>query len=1130
MRKMSLSARAGRQGMALVIVLSLIVVLTIILVSFVSQARFDASASSSFSQAVSVDNLAQDAVNATISTLLYEMEDGSTVGSTNGVAIYSPKTALDIPPKWDASVPTNAAFSTLPNLIRTSASGPLFAGSSKNSLASSIGTDQASTDGRRIGAERWNTPMFLPASNTAVIPKWIYVSRKGPVALTGSITQTLTQSLAGTDLNPDFIIGRFAYRIYDAGGLLDVNAAGYPAGGASAERIGRKGGLPFASLAGAVISGLTDGQEIAGWRWPLGSYADYVDGEGAYLGKGGSLAGFLTSPAGANRFLSRADLLQYLQSPTSGATAAVAAPELTIFSRELNAPVWEPDSTATAEAKAMNPSVLAARVAISFTRRDGTTAEVGEPLLNGRFPLSKIALFDDPAANVAEIRKYFGLEQNSDGTWIYVHGRLSDNKFNFAGDADGSRERLKTFAEIAAGTPGDPVLSADGAADASAREPNFFEMLQEGILMESMGQGMVSGDTASTTANYSLRSTWADRNIARHVLQIGANIIDQWDANDDPTVIARTPFDDLAGDQANPDPDISGVENLPYIYKVPWVFFRRFDREVDTGTDGNPVWPWFSSFYQFQLWNPHRNASVVPAAREMRIVAKGQPYIHIKGSDTKGTSINTAPYIVRQNPVWPLGQTWIGFTVNPSSGTADFASPHTLKADDPLVQVAADVAASQSRDEYVYAPAGTAAAIVGFHAGSMKLPYTSLVAPTPSIPAQSSHAERYNASGVEARAVIRQTVGDAVSFQLQKKDAAGHWLPVQTIPCIFKDTYNYRVTLMVTGYGEEAQKLHANRVFYRAAYMTADPRSFRFGFPQMGTDANVDITSDDLLAAKPMASNMFSGWLASNAGAASWLNEGLARNATTSSYYRDRGGAGPRLGDSAANGSSPYSSGPDRPVVLNRPFRSVAEMAYANRGLPWRNLNFTGDLATPAMASTADGALLDLFTIEESPAMRAGVINLNTASVSAIKALLLNADVLSGNETNLSDTEAGNAADAIFKYVHGTLDRRAIVDAQHVLRTPADIARMVQALSSTEFSGWSKRKKESVVAALAQAHNGRTWNLVLDLIAQTGRFPTGSSGTLDKFMVAGEKRVLVHLAIDRYTGQVIDRLTERISE
>jgi hypothetical protein len=68
-----------------------------------------------------------------------------------------------------------------------------------------------------------------------------------------------------------------------------------------------------------------------------------------------------------------------------------------------------------------------------------------------------------------------------------------------------------------------------------------------------------------------------------------------------------------------------------------------------------------------------------------------------------------------------------------------------------------------------------------------------------------------------------------------------------------------------------------------------------------------------------------------------------------------------------------------------------------------------------------------------------------------------------------------------------------------------------------------------VVRALADVSNTRTWNLLVDLVMQSGRYPTGATA-VDRFSVDGERRYWLHLAIDRYTGQVVARSVEPVNE
>ena len=74
-----------------------------------------------------------------------------------------------------------------------------------------------------------------------------------------------------------------------------------------------------------------------------------------------------------------------------------------------------------------------------------------------------------------------------------------------------------------------------------------------------------------------------------------------------------------------------------------------------------------------------------------------------------------------------------------------------------------------------------------------------------------------------------------------------------------------------------------------------------------------------------------------------------------------------------------------------------------------------------------------------------------------------------------------------------------------------------------------QRLRESAIRALAGSGQTRVWNLMIDMVAQTGRYPTNASA-LTQFSVEGESRYWVHVAIDRFTGEVIDKQIEVVSE
>ena len=77
-----------------------------------------------------------------------------------------------------------------------------------------------------------------------------------------------------------------------------------------------------------------------------------------------------------------------------------------------------------------------------------------------------------------------------------------------------------------------------------------------------------------------------------------------------------------------------------------------------------------------------------------------------------------------------------------------------------------------------------------------------------------------------------------------------------------------------------------------------------------------------------------------------------------------------------------------------------------------------------------------------------------------------------------------------------------------------------------------KTHREAIVRALGEAGQTRTWNLMIDVIAQGGRYPPTATTAADlpNFIVEGEQRYWVHVAIDRFTGQVIDKQIEVVNE
>ena len=96
----------------------------------------------------------------------------------------------------------------------------------------------------------------------------------------------------------------------------------------------------------------------------------------------------------------------------------------------------------------------------------------------------------------------------------------------------------------------------------------------------------------------------------------------------------------------------------------------------------------------------------------------------------------------------------------------------------------------------------------------------------------------------------------------------------------------------------------------------------------------------------------------------------------------------------------------------------------------------------------------------------------------------------------------------------------------------ADVARLaaVAAAAVPNLAG-SDETKQTIARALAEAGQARTWNLMIDVIAQTGQYkPNAPDLTASNFIVQGEKRYWLHIALDRDSGTVLGTQLEEVVE
>ena len=956
------------------------------------------------------------------------------------MTIYQPTTNTFAVPQ--CPLPSSTFSGTnFANLIRRSVNETTNGEGETN--ASTHSTATASRNGRGVGPGRWNAPFLLFGAgfnNTNQLPNWIYVNADG------SATNTPTTNA----------VGRFAYNVYDVSGLLDINVAGYPSPGISGTNLSiLKGTLAGADL--SVIPGITSA--FVPWRntKTAATASDYVNAV-----TNSSAAGFLRAQSGDNRLTSRHDLIKLARAGAYGITTD-ALPYLTHFSRAANAPSWTPrqnasdmtnyvaalkttgtwDYRANADtAASVNRNTPNVRVKTLFTRRDGTTAQVGEPLIKQRFPLSKMALVQDGATD-PDILKYFGLTWNATlNGWDY---------------------RSTTINTL------DQVATA-------GREPDFFELLKAGMLDGSLGK---SSRTDTGIQNFS-----PDGNKDLQILTVGANLIDQADADDEPTCILRPTASET----------IFGIENHPYIYMISQTHFRRRDMNYDASNTANPE-PWVTAYQQFQVWNPHLNATTHPG-RTYRIRAV-QGVSRVRIVDSFSNTILMSLPVDQKNR-------FISF-----NGSVATSEPVLLRE----TNTAADTSAENKIQS-----------IRGFHLGDVRA---------------DNNLDGDNKSGNDYKgdtAIMSTDV--AINYLLEYSDG-GTWYPVQRIYPI-NSTMGWYMENVVNGWvgddplwGPTANIYSSDpavNVPLSLEWCKSDPRSQRFGMYGAGGNLeNITMRQDPLAqytAWDGYSSGMWTdgtgtpwptGWvvkyplpLASDQSyAAGWgYTPGeLADNRTTGAVYiaDPDGVVRPADGTRATNILGVGSQA--RPVMLNRPLTSVGEMAYAMRGGPWKSLDFCS-------ASSADSALLDLFCVGPATETQAGVVNPNRAPPEVLQALLLGAGtdpvIASGS---LTPANATSIASATRNYL-----------ATNVIENRADLVSMSDGLVAVAGLDY-KRQKEVIVRTFADVSNTRTWNLLVDVVAQIGSFPPTSTSA-DAFIVQGEQRAWTHLAVDRPTNKAIFQFSE----
>ena len=239
-----------------------------------------------------------------VNNLTFQIRRPMTV--TVGVNTYAPSMVPQLNTNGLTTSGTNIV-----NIVKVSRSGQAFFTNGPGyttvgpARASAISTTNASANGRSLTKDRWNKPMLMTDSEAAafVPPNWIYIDRQGsnPTSFSSTLASSVTNNMS-------YVIGRYAYVVYDVGGLIDINVVGNQLDSTNNSLRGR---LNQVSLTNG-IPGITDFSSLVTWRSPLSSTnTNSTSGGGGLFDPKRT---FIDVPTGEQAFVNRQDLIAYVAS------------------------------------------------------------------------------------------------------------------------------------------------------------------------------------------------------------------------------------------------------------------------------------------------------------------------------------------------------------------------------------------------------------------------------------------------------------------------------------------------------------------------------------------------------------------------------------------------------------------------------------------------------------------------------------------------------------------------------------------------------------------------------------------------------------------------------------------------
>ncbi len=1030
---------------AVLLLLSLVVVLVTTLLFLVGS---DRTANSDYAEQLRAQGLAQAGIQTMITDLRQEMEAGSAlITSANGAEAWYPLTATSMRIMRISNAPAaiNHLRSSLSFTPASIFASPDYAGTLPFSRVSALSsTTNSSQNGRIVPYPAFWDQVYLYDTNLAASskpypPSWIYIQRSGVSTNSLSWSNSLADKAQG---NSSYVLGRYAYQLYDEGGLLDLNVAGGPTSLSAADRRALEG-----TLAGVPLTNFLYGTNLT-----ASAVADLIQfrnsaTQSAYVSSITNTLtatnGFMTTLSGNNRFLSRGDLIQFAKQ--EGFTAAL--PYLTHFSRDLNAPAWGPTYNASEMGgssaygyRTYSTNAASTNFFLPFATCQGgtesdytlqgtalsTNVPAGTPIVWRRFPLSRIAwlqqVMDGTASTSvqAAVALHFGLNWDSTrARWVYSpSGGLT------------AASSILTLGNIPA-----------------TREPNFFELLKAGILSGSLGSTLgQNGNKFVMTRRYDVSFNTAgapdlqDPNADYQVMKIGAAIIDQFRSGAEPTVID---FDYAPSMPASWKSDfrapVTGIKNLPYLYSI---------SQYATLTAGSPQTQ--QAYLEFELWLPHQQPATSSSPVAIRLSTGDNPAnsmsltgFFAKNDDTAGHTSTT--------PLSDTGNRWIGINTNVISSSSVYLTPKTFLAND----------------------SSGASDLADFTVGSATRRAFNLGSATFTISSGTSYGEYYNYYGSFYNSSLN-TNGLPLQLEYRHTGTSGTtWVP-----------YHFMNLAPVAGMRFPQSPAIApgsggtNESFSPLPY---DPRTTRGGWFQS--------------ASKSSSSTAYGDGIYNPVQTITADNDGIVRTNDIGTVV-------------------PYSAGgaSERPIVLNRAFHTPGDMGYAFRDQPWTSVDFRS-------TNSADAGLLDIFSVYDDPPVTAGHINLNSAPKEVIQAIIAGSTLNEITLTSFTSGKASTVAAAFTNWVANT-----------PMYSRADLASFASTNAIAGFiSNNRKFEREGAIRALSGVGQTRTIILLLDLVAQAGFYgPTAAS--LNDFHVNSQVHYWAHIAIDRFTGQIVDLQIEPVYE